>query len=390
MEEIYKNIIDIAKSAITGEAAVLQPDADYKKIILIAKYHNILPIVFYGLKNSKIETPYDEYLFEETAKSVIIEQKQSCEAEKIHQVFSKNGIDHAFLKGLRMRLLYPNSEMRALADLDIFIKTEQFEKVQAAMADLGYEYVRDADYVYLYHKKPYICLELHKALVPSRDSDYYDYFKNAWSGLLPVKNSPHVYEESIEDFYIFAIAHLAKHYRDGGIGIKHLIDIWVMRNKWSNINHEYVNNNLKILKLYDFHNNLLATVNNWFSNAPSTPMTEFLTKRFFKSGAYGEFERVHASHAVRVGKIYGKHKNNIFLKIIQTIFLPLSSMKNVYPVLKKAPVLLPVMWVARWFKTVFVTPKHIVSEIKRIKSSTNAVAQQYSKELEYVGLSFDL
>ena len=62
MNETYRSLFILIKSALTGEKAVLPDNADWPMLIRIAYTHNIVPLLFYGLKVCDIETPYNENL----------------------------------------------------------------------------------------------------------------------------------------------------------------------------------------------------------------------------------------------------------------------------------------------------------------------------------------
>ena len=63
-------------------------------------------------------------------------------------------------------------------------------------------------------------------------------------------------------------------------------------------------------------------------------------------------------------------------------------MKMIYPVLKKAPALLPVMYVARWFSALF-NPKKIKKSVNNLKNYDDESVQKYREELNFVGLDYN-
>ena len=63
-------------------------------------------------------------------------------------------------------------------------------------------------------------------------------------------------------------------------------------------------------------------------------------------------------------------------------------MVGLFPFMKKAPVVLPFMWVFRWFKIIFTAPKNIFKRFGNLKNQTNQKADEFNKELEFVGLKF--
>ena len=389
MNNVVSTILSLIKSGITGEKTVVSENTDWALVFKLCQIHQIIPIVFYGILNSNLQISNQETFFDYTSKAIIKEQNQLASFEKISKIFEEENIDYLPLKGIILKELYPKTEMRIMNDLDILFKPTQIDDVYEIMQNTGYVQGETANHAIAYNKAPYVSFEIHNKLISEEDRDYSNYFEDVWNKAKVVSGFKNRHCLTNEDVFIFVFVHLTKHYREGGIGIRHLLDIWVMLKKFPNMNMQYIKQELQKLKLNDFYDNILQTVNCWFEGLPFTDMAKFITVRTFKSGSYGTTNQMHASKAVRAVKQGGSHKNNTVIKVIKIIFLPLSSMKEVYPVLKKAPMLLPVMWVVRWFKTLFITPQNISKEIKRIKSSTNSAAKKYINELEYVGIGFE-
>lgn len=139
MNSESKALFDLIKSALTGEKVAISSEINLEKIIKIARLHQIAPIIFYGLKNSGLKTPYDDILFEITGQHIIIEQQQLGIIEEIKTAFTKNNIDFAFLKGSRLKNIYPKSEMRVMGDIDVLIKPEQYSKIKNLLLQKNYE-----------------------------------------------------------------------------------------------------------------------------------------------------------------------------------------------------------------------------------------------------------
>lgn len=387
MQELLKTIILLIRSAITGERVVIFENTDWEKVFKISKVHQVAPIIYYGIENSKLDVSKDikERFFNSVMESLLVEQNQFLELERVSQKLEQNQIDYLPLKGCVIKKLYPKSEMRLMGDMDILVRQNQFDEVCKIMEALGYVQDEITENVSAY-KKGFVNFEIHKALYPS-DDPYYGYFKDNWEKAFLKDDNKCRYVFSNEDAFIFDFLHLVKHYLAGGVGLRQFIDLWLMLKKIDDLNLEYVVSELKKLELEKFYNNIVATLEVWFGNKEATDITDFITEITFKSGSFGTTAKRDASVAMKTVEKKGKGKNNIFRKILLTIFLPFSAMKTIYPVLEKAPILLPVMWVVRWFKTLFFKRKNISRQINRIQSSTNAAVDSYLSELEYVGIS---
>ena len=65
-------------------------------------------------------------------------------------------------------------------------------------------------------------------------------------------------------------------------------------------------------------------------------------------------------------------------------------MQKKYPVLKKAPFLLPIMWVVRWGDAIINKQSNISRQAERLNKIESEYIDGYNRELEMVGLKFDL
>ena len=230
-------------------------------------------------------------------------------------------------------------------------------------------------------------IELHKYLIPSYNKDYYEYYGTGWK--LAQKKSQSEYELGREDFLIYIFTHLAKHYRDSGVGIKNFADIWIYKRAEKNLDEEYINNELTKLQLCEFYKNSMELLDVWFEGRKSNDMTDFMTKWIFSSGAYGTVENNNLSTALKETKAFkdsGHRQADLYFR---KFFLPLEKMKKRYTVLEKAPYLLPVMWAVRIFDVVLFRRKSISENNKRLRELTDENINNYEKALNYVGLDFN-
>ena len=191
---------------------------------------------------------------------------------------------------------------------------------------------------------------------------------------------------SDEDTFIYIFTHYAKHYRDGGIGIRHITDLYIYLSAKPDLNKEYIEAELKKLNLLDFYNNTLHTINVWLNGERSDEMSDFITKKIFESGSYGTYKAHIMSGAVKASKSGG----NVRIKrIVKLIFLPYKYMCDKYPVLIKAPFLLPVMWLVRIADVIFNKRDKIARQRKELDYITEDKIAEYKKELNFVGLDFN-
>ena len=81
------------------------------------------------------------------------------------------------------------------------------------------------------------------------------------------KISDYEYRLSDEDFYVFLIAHIAKHYRFGGTGIRSLLDLYVYEKSLTDLDFKYIEGELEKIGLLVFYKKINAITFNWYSGS---------------------------------------------------------------------------------------------------------------------------
>jgi len=383
-----KTLITLIKSALSGEKFDL-PEVDLAKVFKISVRHNVANMAYYGAANCGVNTASPEmmWLFPYVCNRIAAGEKQMYELKTLFSLFDENGIDYLPLKGTVLKSLYPKADMRTMGDADVLIRMEQYEKIEEIMKKQGFSFVKDNINEIVWNKNGILYLELHRYLVAPSHKDLFKIFGDGWSLSRLAENSKTRYEMSIEDTYLFLIIHLAKHFRSGGIGIRQAVDLWVYRNNTPFMNEEYLKKVLTKLKMYKFYLNLNNMLDAWFLDIGADEITDFLTDYIFSSGNFGTSENTAAAKVVRDSKDSGSIKKSFISKVLSAVFLAYPSMCEKYPVLKKAPFLLPVMWIVRAFDVVFIKKKSIKDY--NIDSTALDKAKSFEKNLNYVGLNFN-
>ena len=390
MDSQKTGIILLIKSALTGEKYTLPEDFDIEAAARVAKKHQIIALFYYGALNCGISEalPVMQNLFMLTCQLMALSERQNFEINSLFKAFEENKIDYLPLKGTLLKKLYPKPEMRTMSDADILIRTEQYDNIKPIMLELGYGGEYESDHEFAWNKKN-VVIELHKRLIPSYNKDYYEYYGDGWRLAQPSLKDNTCYEMSAEDEMIYNFTHYAKHYRDAGVGIKHIVDLWVYKINNPKLDNDYILSELKKLQLDVFYENTMKTLENWFNSGKANEQTEFITQIIFGSGVYGTHEAHLLSAAVKSSKSLGTSQKTRAKRIIDTIFLPYSSMKERYEVLKKAPILLPFMWVVRWFEAIFIRKGSIKYNQRRLKILSTENINDYQSALNFVGLDFN-
>lgn len=383
--DIQRGVISILYSALTREKNFLPEHFDFSEAVKIAKKHKIEVMFYYGALNCGFaqDDPLMQELFTLVCSNIAVSEQQMYLARKLFSSFDEQKVEYMPLKGILLKQIYPKPEMRAMGDADILIKTEQYKIIKPIMQELGYSEVTESDHEFVW-KKQNMHIELHKRLVPSYNKDYYKYFGNGWH--LAIKKTGTSYSMTDEDQMIYLFTHFAKHYRDAGIGIRHIIDLWVYRKNKPKMDESYIKKELKALQLYNFYLNVINTLSVWFDGKTADFKTDLITDTIFNSGVYGTTQAHILSGAVKISKSTNHVKTKKFFMLA---FLPYKNMCMKYPFVKKMPFLLPVMWVYRILIAIFFKSKNIKFQKKAIDFINNDKINGYQKSLNIVGLDFN-
>lgn len=379
LNEKDRTVLKLIKSALTGEKFDLPEDFSIADYMQYASYRQIDALIYYGAVNCGLNSkdPQVRPAFKRVCAGVFIDEMQQDALKKIYAEFDKSGIDYMTLKGINLKEIYPKCDMRTMSDADILIKAEQYKNIPAVMEELGYRFVTESDHEYIWENSSLV-VELHKSLIPTYDGKLHDFFKKPWDMAVLKENNHYVLNTNDEFVHIFT--HFAKHYRAGGIGVKHLTDLYVFKQKYL-VDEAYVKQALKKIGVLEFYKNITDAINFAFLDEKLTEKAEFLLKTVLNSGTYGVPEKKNVWASVM-------NKNSKFRRIIRLAFPPRKNLKQKYPVLEKCGVLLPVMWVVRIFDTLLFKRYKIKNQQQKISYATAERTDDYIRALEYVG--FDM
>lgn len=389
------NLIELIKALLNDEQPVLN-EPSFKYIYEIAKLHSLQNILYYAIQH------YQKYGYKDVNVDVLKQltkdhqfaitrtAMQEAELELIEAKLEENKINYSVLKGSVMKYLYPSTDMRSMTDIDIYFDKTQAKDVKKILKELGYNvetYKKGNHDAYL--KEPFMNIEMHRELVHDT-FEYSRYYENYFKKLIKADNSEYKYLFNDEDFYLYHITHSAKHFSQGGTGIRTIIDHYIYL-KYKELNREYLEEELKKLDLFLYESNLTKLANFWFGNKEEKRNKEEyelmikMSKFIFSSTTYGSVQ-----HQVLTGFIGEKELKNLkaskIKRIFKLAFPPYKTMVEVYPFLKKCPILLPFMYVAKIFSILFKRRKNAMVKLNTATNVTKEQIEEHKKTREEIGI----
>lgn len=385
MNNIHKGLILLIRSAITKEKMPLPDDFSLEEAYPLIKAHQIANIVYEGAVYCGIpkNLPIMQKLFRLAYACLLHSTRQLTALSKLYAAFEKEGIDYMPMKGCNLKGLYPRPELRIMGDADVLIRMEQYERIISIVMQLGYQRIKESG-----HELVWDCadlhLELHKCIVADHHVVAADYYGDGWR--FAHKQEGTRYTMKPEDELVYLFSHFTVHYREGGIGCRQMLDIWVYLRSHPALDTAYLRSQLEKLELLKFYDNVCHTIQVWFEDKKPDQMSDYVSNVIFSNGSWGTQEqRVVAKVSKNTGLNQVKTRRKKML--LWSIFPGLKRMQQIYPVLRKAPVLLPFLWVARWFTILFTQKKRAFHWLKSYSAVTVEEVSDFQDGLHYVGLS---
>ena len=387
MDLFQRQALALIKSALTGEPCDLGEQPDGTALVKLAAKHKIAALMYYGMVGAGLDTtPAAQKLFMGCCQYLAMSEGQMAELQRLFAAFEEHHIDYLPLKGVLLKSIYPRPEMRRMSDADILFRRDQYEAIQPILSELGFAYEYETDHEVVW-KHPNLLLEMHKRIVPRRDKDLYRYFGNGWSHAVADAAHPYRYGFTPEMQFVSLFVHLVKHYRGGGIGLSHMVDLWVFRRHHPELDEAVIRGELAKVYLDEFYANVWDTLQVWFEGAEATEKTDFITNVIFENGVYGTRERAHLSYVAKSSH-RDKKKNTYLTKVVSAIFPSKTALQTKYPVLRRQPWLLPVIWVVRWVDALLFRRKHIAQRNQDMQRTNAESVAQFEQALQYVGLAY--
>lgn len=311
-------------------------------VYALAKSHDMAHLVADALSKLALaieDLPITRSFAEEQFLAIYRVENLQYELKRLKNGFDESNIEYIVLKGSVLRELYPEAWMRTSSDIDILVKREKFDEAVTCAESLGYR----VDGKRGYHDASLFSdsgfhIELHFSInEPYRDK-MNALLERVWEYAQASTSSE--YSLVSEYFVFYHVAHMAYHFLCGGCGLRPFADLYLIDRdmRFDRAEVERMCRECGILKFYREAETLTGM---WFSNGEGDGLSESIADYVLGAGVYGAKHNVTAAWQ---GKGKGK-----FGYIMSRIFFPYSVLSEIYPVLKRHKILMPVCQARRWF-----------------------------------------
>lgn len=388
MEKLIKIFVALFSCGISGKEIpkeikdMITPEL-YGKIYRVSQMHGVSHIIGATLSDNGVElidTGVAEKYVYSMQKAVYTYLQQETELESITAAFENAGISFIPLKGAVLKKLYPQPEKRTSCDIDILVKPDELDAAIKCLEEAcGYVCRKKASHEVVFDTPSGENIELHFNLIEQGRVNASDkVLENVWYDAELQNGYKYCFKMSNEMFYFYHIAHMVKHFLEGGCGVKSVADLWIMKKymAFDNAKRDGLLEKGGLLK-FAKESEKLAEV--WFGDGKYTEALSKMEKFIVTGGSYGSAEN---QVAVKQAKAGGKSS------IISKVFLSYDVIKYQYPILQKHKWLLPFYEVKRWFRLVFVPEERKRSMTHlAINNNLSEESRNSAKSLiEYLGI----
>lgn len=335
-------------------------DIDWKKLFSLADKHGVAVLIFPIIKNMELPEEAKALFIKNKNRMFARTTRQTIEAERVMTEFEKNSISYIKLKGSHIKDMYPADCMRTFGDIDLCLSEEDRNNIQPIMESLGYKLACVTDYHDEYEKDGFHIFEIHSAITPE-DAKYSDVFTEPFSKAVATNDSKLCYVFNNEYLYLHLLFHLHKHFTMTGCGIRLFVDFLVFGQKVKDVDFQYIESILEQYNMLDFYKTVNQLVGFFFFNKEASDDLLKIAEYIFENQPVGIY-KYHVASLSSFGKV------KYFLK---NWFPSAKNLAFRYPILNKAPILLPVCWLRRIFYSLFFNRSAIKKQAESIKEANS-------------------
>lgn len=351
--ESFQLLLNLIKNQVCQTdifSSIAEADSEQiERALKMAEQFGLVHIAVNALKQLGFEAPAK--LEKQVSQMAMQYIQQDYALKQTAKLFSAEGISFILLKGSVIKKYYPEEWQRNSCDIDILVKNKDIEAAGKILTErMAYKKTGKSLYDISF-VQGLVHIELHFELVEEgRAKDAKKLFDNIWDYCECAENSSE-FVMNDEMFYFCHIAHMAKHIKHGGCGIKPFIDLWVLNHRveFDKAKRKELLEKGGLLQFSEVAERLSEV---WFSDAMPNEATQMLQEYVLAGGVYGSTDNgaLMANADSENGRAY----------LTNLLFLPYENMVLIYPWLEGRRYLLPVAQIIRICRAVFKKDAHRV------------------------------
>lgn len=373
MKETIQELFSAVKCALKQDKYI-EPIIDEKAFYVMSMENGLSGIIYSAIDKYRVSEIFHKRLERNFYDYVARDIKQVEAINYLDQILNDNKIEHIFLKGSRLKLIYPESYMRAMGDIDILVHEDKMKEVHELFKNKDILCTSRSKQHDVFEMKNKLVIEIHPFLYKDFNPKYKELFSDVWKYTKHMSDSSYEFTHEFEIIYL--LYHLAKHLDSSGIGLRSVLDIGIYLSRFEatmdeNLLMKYIeSSDMKVFyqSMVDINRKCFGLefqmkINNEYQMDSDTldEVVEYLAI----SGVHGigrEFNVFQSRLASEEIKNRSKFKY-----ILRLIFPNYETMCGIYPYIRKAKILIIFGWISRWFKLLFKKTKSSFKKIRSLK-----------------------
>lgn len=322
-DQRIKNYLRLLFLASSEEKFEFNEKMDFDIFIPISNKNRVSNILYYGIQNMPKENLPSQEQLNKLQHECMIYGIKYVQQEKCFQMianeYEKANIQLTVVKGQILKDLFIKKDMRVMGDIDFIVPKKDYLKGRQILTDQLQYVIEHEDKDELCALNPQkVCVELHQHLATelSNNQKYFD--KTYFDHIIKKDN---YFTLDYEYHFLYMMDHIYKHFIDGGLGLKYILDFALYIKKYPNVVSKTIEE-LKKLKLANITLGFLQICNDCIEFDVSSQLSVFdkrvsnkalqkLITLMLRNGEYGTVEsRVNAKNVQ--GTFFKRIKRRIF------------------------------------------------------------------------------
>lgn len=359
------HLLDCALRGRTPDAALAE-GVDWEALFRLAQAHKIDAMLLDAIcMLPETHLPPQPVFAAWQENAMITMMGQAMLVERLHallEAFDAAGVRAVVLKGVALKLLYPQPDLRTMSDADLLVKQSAFTAARAVMEAEGYALVEQEPGVDILRGPEGLRVELHAQLF---DKTAYGFLSRLDEAkMFPIENTLRtpVYGGEAWVFpplqhALFMLCHMAKHMITTGFGLRQTADFVLFAEaNDASMDWPLFFGQARLLGLSSFASALLSVGMRYLSMEKgnftrfmeSDPLAaEWLLPDLLDAGVFGNRTEERRRSAAVVYRSFDE-KDGDSGRIRRAIFPSATSLKAPYLYARRSRLLLPVAWIHRW------------------------------------------
>lgn len=389
-KDCFPYLLHLLSCVLNGTKPVPpEEDVDWNSLLRLSEFHSVAGMLSYAVNLLPIDKrPKDDVnnLFRHyQGLSLVAESNVAIETESLLNILSSAGVRVLPVKGYVLKNDYPIPAMRSMTDVDIIYDANKKQQVKEVFSQRGYDFSEVGGELN-FAKGDLFHYELHASKEKS-EATKHTCFSDVLSRAVYSDNSL-VGSLSNEDFYVFVLNHLARHFTSGGAGVRMVMDVYVFcKAHYAELDKSFLHTELENMGLVKFEEVIRELAYNWFSGG--VPDTDsFLADYILCACTFGVTRDAFIQSAIKEESKTGK-KSTPAKAFMRKIFPQYKYIAEIYPIAEKHKIMYPFCVIAQWCDRIFRKRNINTKNLKYYMASTESEdAQRLRLVMKEAGLSF--